>query len=762
MKTKAILGVLLLISLPAKAELLDQLRDPSGCVLGCPPADGGGGGGGETVVPLSEVEPNDTPQTATPLSTGQLQSGTFQAGDQDWYRFRVTQIGTAATLEIPPQRGGFQLSLQSASGQVFARFQSDAKATRKFAVVLPQLGDFFLVAESLGASSYAFTFSGEGIAPPITGPGGLPEGTLTEVEPNDTQATATALKPAAFHGGQVAASDLDFFRFQVTAPGAIEVFLPSSSGDFNLAVLDASGRILANQKSAAFDQTFTFVASTPGDCFVRLSAQGATPASYLFKLTGDTIQLPLIDRLDRRNEFLRQAQREVEPNDSLVAANPIVPGRPVAGQMRIKDDEDWFALRTVQTNTVVNVEMPKGPAKWKISVFDAAGNLLDARESSTDSDLLFSTTIEHVGKFYLSVAAIDDTRGDYAFNITGEGLQNPSDRNPNANFYNVELEPNDILNDTNPLTSAVRLLGQLRTGSDIDLFKIDSPGNEILSLDLCPENTSCAEQFSGNSGPWVVYVFDQNLSQKILDQTATLQRCVNSQTGEIEQIPVKHLYLSLNLGLLDPALLGVIDPAFGTSRKLEIGLRQPGTYFLAVSSPLKRDANGSVILETKDVKCGQREVPGADGGTVKEDIKITETRVEVFPFSDDQYELRVVQTSLTPTMTPVLVQRQELAGDLVYVPFVEVNGMEYSAELRLVSQGSRPLLELVRIEQIGTAVAAQDADFLKREAMRATVSGDIVHIPLALYAGHYYAGELRMFEDNGRLLFEVVAAMPLD
>jgi hypothetical protein len=735
----------------AKADLLDQLK--GGCALGCPPTGGGGGGGGEAITPLSEVEPNDTPQTATPLTPGQLQSGGFQtSGDQDWYRFRVTQSGTAATLEIAPNRRSYRLSLQTSSGQVLARFQNDDKETRKFTVVLPQLGDFFLVAESLGASGYTFTLSGEGISPPITGPGGLPEGALTEIEPNDIQQTATALKPDAFHGGQVSAADSDFFRFQVTAAGSIEVFLPGSNGEFTLTILDAAGRTLASQKSAVYDQNFIVVASAPGDYFVRLSSQAAAPVSYLFKLKGDTIALPL----DRRNEFLRQAQREVEPNDSLVASNPIIPGRPVAGQLRSQDDEDWFALRTTRDNTVINVEMPKGPAKWRISILDAAGNLLDQRESATDSDLVFFSTIERTGKFYLSIAGVDDTRADYTFNVTGEGLQNPSDRNPNANFHNVEIEPNDALKDANPLTSAVRLVGQLRNGSEIDLFKIQSPGNEVLSVELCPGNAACAAQIKDSSGPWVVYVFNSSLSQSMLDQTVTLRECKDKQTGEVVEIPTKHLYLALNTGLLDSALLGVIDPTFGTSRKMEIGLRNPGTYFLAVSSPLKRDETGSVILE-EEVACGKTEKT-EDGKTVTEDIKITKTRIEIFPFSDDQYELNVVQTSLTPALS----QSQQLAGEVVHVPLVEVNGVEYWADLRVFSQGGKVWLALDRLEPIGTAVAAQDVEALKREAMRTTVEGDLVHIPLAVYNGHYYAGELRMFEDNGRLLFEVLSATALD
>lgn len=760
MKIKAItvLAVLALSAgYTAQADLLDQLRNRTGGVFGGGAGGGAGGdGGGETIPSLSEVEPNDTPQTATSLAPGQMQSGVFQTdSDQDWYRFRVTQAGTAATLELPPQRRGFRLTLQTGSGQVLARFQNDDKDTRRFAVVLPQLGDFFLVAESLGASRYTFTLAGDGIGPPITGPGGLPEGALTEIEPNDGPQAATALKPNAFHGGFLASGDQDWFRFQVTAAGAVEVFLPGSSGEFTLELLDAAGRALASQRSAGFDQTFTVVASTPGDYFARLSSQAKT--HYLFKLTGQTLALPL----DRRNEFLRQAQREVEPNDHLLSANPIIPGQPVAGQLRSKEDEDFFALRTVQDNAQVNVEVPKGPAKWQVSLWDALGNLLYRRESATDSDLVFAVTIEHAGKFYLSIAAVDDSRADYTFNVTGQGLQNPNDRTPNANFHNVEIEPNDTLEGANPVTSAVRLLGQLRTGSEIDLFKLESPGNEILSVALCPENADCAGQFSNNSGPWVVYVFDANLTQRMLDQTVTLTKCVDAQSGSVDQSPTKHLYLALNTGFLDSALLGVIDPAFGNSRRLEIGLRNPGTYFLAVSSPLRWDETGSVILKKENVTCGKIERT-VDGETVTEDRKITETRIEVSPFSDDPYELKIVQTGLTPAISSTSAQSQAFLPDTVYVPLVEVNGVEYSAQLRLLRLNGKLWLELVGAEPIGTAVAATDAEALKREAMRATIAGDIVHIPLAVYDGHYYAGELRMFAENGRTLFELISAKRLD
>jgi hypothetical protein len=96
----------------------------------------------------------------------------------------------------------------------------------------------------------------------------------------------------------------------------------------------------------------------------------------------------------------------------------------------------------------------------------------------------------------------------------------------------------------------------------------------------------------------------------------------------------------------------------------------------------------------------------------------------------------------------------QLAGEVVYVPLVEVGGQEYSAKLGLVS--GRPLLELISVESVSPLLPAECRD------RRTTLTGDRVHIPLAVYGGHSYAGELRMFEENGRLLFEVVSARPLD
>ncbi|XSG84045.1 MAG: hypothetical protein ACPW60_09900 [Methylohalobius sp. ZOD2] len=643
MNTKAMAISLLLsmgLSQGVQADLLGQLTGGGSAF----PDLGGGDGEDEGISSdleqaISEIEPNDTPQDATALTPGELHLGTFDSNsDLDWYQFQAIQAGATATIEIPAQGGGWRLTLQDRSGQVLARFPNEEDADRRFQVVLPQIGDFFLVAEPLqDAADYFFSVSGEGIVLPGTG--------------------------------------------------------------------------------------------TPDEAPVT----------------------------SRRDEFLAKAQREKEPNNHIAAANPVDPGQPVSGQLFSLEDEDWYALRATQADTIVNVEMPAGPAQWQIALLDEAGNLLDARVSSTENELLYSTLLEKAGKFYLVVSGVEDSdsRDNYTFNVTGEGLENPEDRNLNANFHDAEIEFNDTLEEANSLTSAVRLVGQLRNSSDVDLYRLESPGDEILSIELCPGNAVCGDQFTEGSGPWVIYVFDgDRVTQSMLDAEVPLTVCSGDQPT---QVFTNHMYLSLNVGLFDHALLGIIDPAFGVSRRVEVGLKDPGAYFLAVSSPLRRDEDGSVILKEEGT-CGKDE----EGN----DVKIEEQKIIIEPFSDDQYEMQVVQTSLTPSITlDTITQtalREDNVSDVMHVPVVEVNGVEYSADLLRLEQNGEVMFELLNAEPIGTATAATDVESLKREAMRATLNGDNVHIPLAQLDGHYYSGDLRLIRDNDRMLFEVIQFKRLD
>lgn len=599
---------------------------------------------------------------------------------------------------------------------------------------------------------------------------------ISELEPNDNPDSATALQPGSIYGGRFQSSqDQDWFHFQANSSNSIiEVSVPGSENAWTLSLLDGDEDILAVIPSQNKDQKAFFVLPKRGDYFIRLTSDDGAGGTYYFSVSGEQIQIPLTSRYD---DFIQQSQYEVEPNNHIAAAVPIEPGIPVSGQLFSLEDEDWFALQNTQPDSLVNIEIPVSPSVWQIAILDESGNVLEVRESSTEQERLYTSRLEKTGTFYIVISTVDDSRDNYTFNITGDALQGSIERNPNANFHDVEIEFNDTLAQASALNSAVRIFGQLMTSSDIDIYRLESGGDEILSVDLCPGNAACSGQMSDNKGPWVVYIFDgAKVNEDMLHMDVPLATCLPGSDGipgTDDDLPGmamwSHLYLSLNKGLLDDALLGVIDPAFGVSGKVEVGLKDPGDYYLVVSSPLKRNESGSVILE-KQVECGsETSVTQTQQGTstTKSAAKITEEFLVIEPYSDDQYELQVVQTSLTPSVSLMGVSKNALStaavnDGILILPVVEKNGMEYRWELRIYREDGKLMYELLESEPIGTVVTAADTDSLKKAAMRATLEGHILHVPVVEYNGHYYSADLRMIEENDKTLFELIEATLLN
>ena len=390
------------------------------------------------------------------------------------------------------------------------------------------------------------------------------------------------------------------------------------------------------------------------------------------------------------NALLAQAAGELEPNNHITAANPITPNTPVTGQLYSADDTDWFYIQTTAKNEVLTIEMPSQSSAWTVSIRDHAGNLFARRDSLTDRELTFSTTLLSPEVYYIVIENFDDNRNPYVFTARATNYVDPSDPASDTNFFDVELEPNNAFSDANIVSSAVTTVGQLIHGGDFDVYRIDSDGNEILSVDLCPQNSGCAGQ-----NAWVLMVFDgAEVNDGTLAQTVQLDvRTVDSDLFVSVASNSSHPYLLFASGLLNP--IGIIDPTFGGSTRVSIGIKDPGTYYAMVTPVLKRDENGSVVLEETlklKVTVGQGE-DAKEEGTIRQWI-LNE------PFSDDQYTFHVTRTELNPTSANTLAgqlraARSSVTGDKLHIPVVDVNGSLFSGDLQIFTQDGKIMFELI-------------------------------------------------------------------
>jgi hypothetical protein len=220
---------------------------------------------------------------------------------------------------------------------------------------------------------------------------------------------------------------------------------------------------------------------------------------------------------------------ETEPNDSMYAADLVTPNYPMTGQLRSASDQDWFYFETSQANAEVTLSFTQMPNNWIFNIHDFAGNILASSSTTsptaTTSGYAFKATMANPGRYYVSVVAptfttwIDDI---YQFTLI---LREFTDSNtqPNYNFYDVEQEQNqrnDLFSTANTLTTNHEMRGQLQTGNDIDIFRIDSNGNEILSVSFCQPGTICNDSRES----WVVLAFD---GAKVNDATLALTASVS-------------------------------------------------------------------------------------------------------------------------------------------------------------------------------------------------------------------------------------------
>lgn len=238
-------------------------------------------------------------------------------------------------------------------------------------------------------------------------------------------------------------------------------------------------------------------------------------------------------------------------------------------------------------------------------------------------------------------------------------------------FADVDIEFNDSAAQATALTSARMIKGHMHDGNDRDWYILPSNGNEIISLEVCPQGSSCY-----NKKRWVLYVFDADWFtpdmagtlpfSRWVDETGTTRDLLGNQiiSGVSSAGSSDHLYLAYRAGMFDGALIGIVDPCFDTSNKVDIGVpNQAKNYLIAISNPLNGDADGAGDVPGESAVCGQGSVvlkragfnaagqtQDADGNIFPKSYSTTEEYISVY-HSDDQYTIRVTGTGLHPLLS---------------------------------------------------------------------------------------------------------------
>lgn len=261
-------------------------------------------------------------------------------------------------------------------------------------------------------------------------------------------------------------------------------------------------------------------------------------------------------------------------------------------------------------------------------------------------------------------------------------------------YDNVDVEFNNWSEDATPLNSARNIKGHLYDPGDKDWYSMASEGNEIITLEVCPQGSRCFDKQN-----WVLYVFDSDLLTNAMEVNEfPLHRWVNDTgtstdlTGQqiISDVvrPSNHMYLAYRAGFFEGALIGVVDLCYDTDNKVDIGVGEGArNYIFAVSSLLQSvgtddgdcGGSGSLIHERPG-----RSALGSDAEGKPKSYETTEEFIVVARNSDDQYAIKITSTGLHPLLSDNAKAKSSTFNSktgVVKIPNVRINGQAYRATL---------------------------------------------------------------------------------
>jgi hypothetical protein len=265
------------------------------CVAACEDAD--------------DTEPNEG-GNAVPLASGGEHEGRICPGDADEFTLRAAG---AVDVVVAVDGGRLDVSLRDAAGAVVA-----SGGTGVSAADLAD-GDYRVVvrgADEGVTADYQLRLT-------VTAPVVCEQ---LDAEPNDTNATATALPADALRTGRICGADVDLWRIVTAAGDDVTVTLGAADGEGALAValLAPGGAVLAQGDSTA---PVVLDGAPAGGVIVRVTATGGD-VGYTLRATTSAAPPACV-------------QTDAEPNDQPAQAQPLPAAAAADGRVCAGDVDQW-------------------------------------------------------------------------------------------------------------------------------------------------------------------------------------------------------------------------------------------------------------------------------------------------------------------------------------------------------------------------------------------------------------------------------------
>lgn len=443
--------------------------------------------GTASVFAATESESNNDNLSANQITNGDAMVGSLtNYDDVDWFYFDLTGRGYyQVSLQLDASQNtngigrGFNFNLYDANfteiNYAEAITNYDGKSTAKIAInpgryyVKVKMNDKWSPCDG---KKYSLKFTST-------------QDLSWELENNGTNSSANLISTnATYKGATHNSSDVDWYKFEVTKEGYVQVNL-KLDGDMTSSNPIGYGWDLYIYNSNDLTNSikdYSRVNTYDGVTTPRL---GLSKGTYYVKVAMDDRYAPCNDTVyNIRVNEVADANWETEKNDTNYYANVIKAGTTMSGLLYSKKDVDWYSF-DVTKKGYFNVTLTNSPENsidnmgsgWNIAIYMAADttspivSYYGIKSTMTTVNLPYAT-----GKYYIKISMNDTyspvTNQVYSFKV---------------NEYSSavwESENNDSAQKASTLKLNTSVFGYSRTNEDQDYYKINVPASGKLTISL--------------------------------------------------------------------------------------------------------------------------------------------------------------------------------------------------------------------------------------------------------------------------------------
>lgn len=414
---------------------------------------------------VSLGEPNDGPEESSPVDLPlRFEASLDIPNDEDWYEITLPEaleLSASTSLTQGGRAVDTRIRLCAQATAPGCTWESGYVARNDDATGIPGSYSALRAFVEEPGTYYVVVDSG----------GGVGDYTMDLREAGEPNEQAAQARPAAlmdrFQARIRPASDVDWYRFEVAAPGrwvfTTSPLEPLDQVDTRVWLCDDSAPQLCayNQSDLARDD------NSGVGLYARLSYNFTQAGTYYLGVQGFG---------NRGGGYTLRLELDVEPNDDANQATDIGVPWLDSGDLESAQDQDWlrfyavagenlsFETRPVEGGTPVNTRVFLCDDSDPDSCAYGAGALTQADDGIFPQYSRMSFTVQQAGNHYYVIEGVNGGTGDYLA------------------FVDSASEPDDTAADAQPISLPGLATGRLMPEGDVDWYRLQLNAPAFLQL----------------------------------------------------------------------------------------------------------------------------------------------------------------------------------------------------------------------------------------------------------------------------------------